>query len=220
MYELNHDGSGKAYDSIVSLRREKILNFLTVPDMKGVKEFYPYKYEDLSLDGTASLIETLEKATGKKAKCEAYQGTGVTKHKRVDRKYLDWMDENVDWEAEAKIGYAMRSNNKPRRNRISPNIQANKISEDEEEESTSANYVELEESSVASTTEPVTYTHGPVINNHKGPATSINLIGERHSGTNWITDHLADCVSSYLAIDEIEFTPIFHSEVILCFPLL
>ena len=25
--------------------------------------------------------------------------------------------------------------------------------------------------------------------------TSINLIGERHSGTNWITDHLIDCVS-------------------------
>ena len=215
-----HDGSGRAYPSIVDLRRDKILNFLTLESMKGVKSFHHYQYEHLNRYGTDSMLKTLEEATGKKAKCEAYQGTGVTKHKRVDRKYLDWMDKNVDWEAEAKIGYAMRSNNKPRRNRISPNIQANKISEDEEEESTSANYVELEESSVGSTTEPVTYTHGPVINNHKGPATSINLIGERHSGTNWITDHLADCVSSYLAIDEIEFTPIFHSEVILCFPLL
>ena len=29
----------------------------------------------------------------------------------------------------------------------------------------------------------------------KARATSINLIGERHSGTNWITDHLIDCVS-------------------------
>ena len=29
----------------------------------------------------------------------------------------------------------------------------------------------------------------------KARVTSINLIGERHSGTNWITDHLIDCVS-------------------------
>ena len=35
----------------------------------------------------------------------------------------------------------------------------------------------------------------PVINKDKGPVTTINLIGERHSGTNWITDHLVDCVS-------------------------
>ena len=39
------------------------------------------------------------------------------------------------------------------------------------------------------------YTIGPVINKDKGQVTTINLIGERHSGTNWITDHLVDCVS-------------------------
>lgn len=39
------------------------------------------------------------------------------------------------------------------------------------------------------------YTVGPVINKDKGQVTTINLIGERHSGTNWITDHLLDCVS-------------------------
>ena len=36
---------------------------------------------------------------------------------------------------------------------------------------------------------------GTVINTDKGQVTTINLIGERHSGTNWITDHLVDCVS-------------------------
>ena len=38
---------------------------------------------------------------------------------------------------------------------------------------------------------------GPVIHEDKGKVTTINLIGERHSGTNWITDHLVDCVSIY-----------------------
>ena len=40
-----------------------------------------------------------------------------------------------------------------------------------------------------------TLPKGPVIHKQMGPATSINLIGERHSGTNWITDHLVACVS-------------------------
>ena len=41
----------------------------------------------------------------------------------------------------------------------------------------------------------VTYPQGPVIYGEKGQVTSVNLLGERHSGTNWITDHLVDCVS-------------------------
>jgi hypothetical protein len=41
---------------------------------------------------------------------------------------------------------------------------------------------------------PETNPNGPVIHKQMGPATSINLIGERHSGTNWITDHLVACV--------------------------
>ena len=45
MYELMHDGSGRAYSSIVDLRREKILNFLTMEKMRGVKSFHPTRYE-------------------------------------------------------------------------------------------------------------------------------------------------------------------------------
>ena len=42
---------------------------------------------------------------------------------------------------------------------------------------------------------------GHIINkDNKGKVTTINLIGERHSGTNWITDHLTDCVSYTWAI--------------------
>ena len=44
------------------------------------------------------------------------------------------------------------------------------------------------------------YTKGPVIYNNQGPVTSINLIGERHSGTNWITDHLVDCFGDQITV--------------------
>ena len=33
-----------------------------------------------------------------------------------------------------------------------------------------------------------------------GPVTAINIIGERHSGTDWITDHLIDCVSDFCLV--------------------
>ena len=59
-----------------------------------------------------------------------------------------------------------------------------------EDDATSHNYKIMEEISPTAA-----YAKGPVIHNHIGPVTSINLIGERHSGTNWITDHLKDCVS-------------------------
>lgn len=105
MYELNHDGSGEPYPSIVDLRRAKILNFLSMTGMKGVKSFHPYRYEDMSRYGTSSILRTLEKATGKKAKCEPYPATGYIKHKPVKADYIDWMNENVDWDVEEMIGY-------------------------------------------------------------------------------------------------------------------
>jgi hypothetical protein len=108
MYELLHDGSGRAYSSIVDLRREKILNFLTMEKMMGVKSFHPTRYEDLYKSGTADLLEMLERETGKKAKCEAIEGKGVVKHKDVPKAFVAWMNKYADWEVERLIGYSKR----------------------------------------------------------------------------------------------------------------
>lgn len=56
---------------------------------------------------------------------------------------------------------------------------------------------------------PVMYATGPVIHDHKGPVTSINLLGERHSGTNWITNHLVDCFGDQIPVEN-EFTRFKH----------
>ena len=48
------------------------------------------------------------------------------------------------------------------------------------------------------------FAKGPVINSRdKGKASTINLIGERHSGTNWITDHLVDCFGEQIQVSVI-----------------
>lgn len=44
------------------------------------------------------------------------------------------------------------------------------------------------------------YANGPVIYKHDGPVSTINLVGERHSGTNWITDHLVDCFGDKIQV--------------------
>ncbi|KAL3800301.1 hypothetical protein HJC23_003597 [Cyclotella cryptica] len=109
MYELMHDGSGRAYPSIVDLRREKILNFISMKKMRGVKSFHPTRYEDLYKKGTASLIKMLEDETGKQAKCEPIAGKGAVAHKAVPKAFIRWMNKYVDWETEALIGYSKRT---------------------------------------------------------------------------------------------------------------
>jgi hypothetical protein len=108
MYELMHDGSHRAYGSIIDLRREKILNFLQIPKFHGVRAFFPERYEALNLRGTAGLLAQLEEVTGLKAKCEPFKGTGVVTHKGVDPEYTKWMNKFVDWDVEGMIGYVQR----------------------------------------------------------------------------------------------------------------
>lgn len=108
MYELMHDGSNRAYGSIIDLRREKLLNFLTVPRMNGVRAFFPQRYEGLVLKGTEDFLKSLEEVTGLTAKCTPFEGTGVVKHKNVEPEFMDWMNEYHDWATEGMIGYQKR----------------------------------------------------------------------------------------------------------------
>ena len=101
MYELNYDQSGQPYNSIVELRRDKILNFFqAVPNMTGVSHFIPLRYEDVVSQGSFSLIERIENALGVKAVCDPVQPQNVTRKKR-SYSFVDWMNQNIDWEAEA-----------------------------------------------------------------------------------------------------------------------
>ena len=108
LYELMHDGSGRPYNSIIDLRRDKILNFLQVPMFHGVKAFFPERYETLKLRGTSYFLAQLEEITGLQAQCKPYEGTGVVKHKKVDPEYTMWMNKFADWDVEALVGYTQR----------------------------------------------------------------------------------------------------------------
>ena len=116
-YEMQHDGSGRAYSSIIDLRRDKIINHLSVANFVGTRAFLPMRYEDLNTNGTAVLLQSIEEATGIKANCSAIMGKGprarrrlkhITKHAELSDELIDWMNKYVDWEVESRIGYYRR----------------------------------------------------------------------------------------------------------------
>lgn len=115
-YELQHDGSGRAYSSIIDLRRDKIINHLSVSNFVGTRAFLPMRYEDLYANGTSALLRSIEEASGLKANCSAIIGKGnrqlrtipITNHTSLSDEFIDWMNEFVDWEVESRIGYYRR----------------------------------------------------------------------------------------------------------------
>lgn len=76
--------------------------------------------------------------------------------------------------------------------------------EDEEKETEENSQDEKDVPAVVDEIPSTNYAGGPVIYDHDGPATTISLIGERHSGTNWITDHLEDCFGDRIKVSAAE----------------
>ena len=130
-YEFKHDGSERGFNSILDLRRDKVLNHLSVAEFAGTRHFFPYRFEDLKVNGTLALLNDMEDATGYKAKCQPIFGKEepaegdessqpvaqgrrhlepkVISPKRVlPREYIEYMNKFVDWEVESKIGYYPR----------------------------------------------------------------------------------------------------------------
>jgi hypothetical protein len=107
-YELRHDMSGEPYESILDLRRDKILNYLSIEQYQGVKYFDAWKYEDLALEGSAQLVRQLEHALGIKATCKPLEISEAKFFRRpkLDLDCVEWMQDHVDWDdSEALIGY-------------------------------------------------------------------------------------------------------------------
>jgi hypothetical protein len=128
LYELRSDGT--AYFNILKLREDKIKNFLGTANFNGVVDHIPIRYEDLVWDedytddalylslpfpGIAGLLEKIRDQTKLIPDVSAGWildqdgvfraeplGVGVGK---LDPYFVQWMEDNVDWDVEELIGY-------------------------------------------------------------------------------------------------------------------
>ena len=179
-YEYLPDGSERGYPSIIDLRRMKIEHMLSVAEFRGTRSFFPFRYEDLNWNGTGVLLRSVEEATGLIAKCNATLGKShrrqlrqlhrqrqlKTKHTVLPADYIQWMNRFVDWEVEEKIGYSKRGG------------EEDLDDDDDDDEAMIVSKASLE----------VNVSPDPDV-----PDEQIILLGERHSGTNWITAYLTEC---------------------------
>lgn len=110
-YELKHNINmnlltGDAYDSIIDMRRDKIVNFV-----KEIKEF-PWvigvihvQYEVLLSEGSDFLLSEIEKIAGVKRQCESTPKQ-VRKKREISQDMMKWLNDHVDWGTESLIGYS------------------------------------------------------------------------------------------------------------------
>lgn len=73
-YEYYPDKSERGYSSILQLRSLKIRNHLSIRNFTSVNTYLPYQFEGLKINGTMSLINEVQSATGLVANCNPIYG--------------------------------------------------------------------------------------------------------------------------------------------------
>ena len=73
-YEYYPDKSERGYSSILQLRSSKIRNHLSIRNFTSVNAYLPYQFEGLKINGTMSLINEVQTATGLVANCNPIYG--------------------------------------------------------------------------------------------------------------------------------------------------
>eukprot|EP00550_Attheya_septentrionalis_P004436 CAMPEP_0198282728 /NCGR_PEP_ID=MMETSP1449-20131203/2497_1 /TAXON_ID=420275 /ORGANISM="Attheya septentrionalis, Strain CCMP2084" /LENGTH=464 /DNA_ID=CAMNT_0043979103 /DNA_START=205 /DNA_END=1599 /DNA_ORIENTATION=- len=107
IYELKRDGSGKPFANMMDMRSAKIYNHLATNDWNWVKETVAVQYEKLLWEGTEDLIARFEKITNLTRQCTPSQPQKRPK-RLIDPRFINWITDNIDWDAEALLGYEKR----------------------------------------------------------------------------------------------------------------
>lgn len=176
-YEMRNDGSGLPYDNILKLRRDKILNHLSVDqwDHDVVQAFMSVQYENIVNEGHAAMLQRIKDLTGLEASEKCLSSINEHKPKPIggletlDEGLIHFINDHADWEVEQMAGY-----NKTVRP-YSPLVSHN---------------------NGAGT--------GAGVAGDENAITRIALLGERNTGSRWVTKKLRQC------FPDIKVTPSLH----------
>ena len=98
------------YESILNLRSDKIVNFLSIQTWDWISDYILIRYEDLLRNGTQQLISRIEQSSHQVSQCPiglpslpSPQRLNSTKPLRDS--YIRYMNERIIWSTESLIGY-------------------------------------------------------------------------------------------------------------------
>ena len=103
-YKWNWDQTGTPYERVLDLRRDKIKNFLSVKDWDRVTNLIPVNYEKLVNEGMGFLLKDIVQRLGETRACKVFPPQ-ARMHNPLTLEYLQYIDDHVDWNTEALIGY-------------------------------------------------------------------------------------------------------------------
>ena len=135
IYELRHNidplkSTGEAYDSVIDMRRDKIVNFVQeIKQFPWVVDVIDVQYEKLLSEGTEFLIKRVEEITGVKRQCVP-SPSQERKKRKINQGMVKWLNDQVDWDVEGLIGYSKMEVDEEEEEEY----EADQEEEDEEEE--------------------------------------------------------------------------------------
>ena len=111
LYEMQRDGTGRPFSSILELRTEKILNFiLELPMLTDLSGFMIVRYEDLLRNGTQFVLDQLRDRLGlppsATAKCHVQTPqTDRLDQRRIPEDFRQYIRQHLDADMERLLGY-------------------------------------------------------------------------------------------------------------------
>jgi hypothetical protein len=106
-YEMRNDGSGLPYPNILEMRTDKIRNFLSVSNYKGVADVWTMQYEYLVQAGTQHMLDRIEEWTGIAPRCKAKEPQERTRKpsRMIKPDFAAHVRQHLNWTVEGWIGY-------------------------------------------------------------------------------------------------------------------
>uniref|UniRef100_A0A7S2KRW7 Sulfotransferase domain-containing protein n=1 Tax=Leptocylindrus danicus TaxID=163516 RepID=A0A7S2KRW7_9STRA len=107
-YEMRYGGDGEPYESLVDMRKDKILNHFSVKEYPWVVDFFPVQFESLVKGGAWKFLREVEEIVGTTATCSDLPLPKSLEAPNIPKEMIEWITDRVDWETEAMVGYGKR----------------------------------------------------------------------------------------------------------------
>ena len=108
LYEMDRNNIGVPYNSIIDMRRDKLLNHMSVQSWEWVKGYALAPIEKMGdPEFVQAFLSEISSVVGIEATCTNLpKPTFSSKLDSVPAEFIEWVTNNTDWTTEALVGYS------------------------------------------------------------------------------------------------------------------